>query len=117
MSGRVVLCGLQPNVERFWHRSLVSALTNECGLYAHINSRGIKPNLVSSAQRVRERTGVTEEMLVNHALFSNSLRGKEMKSNLKILGLALSMLPMYLHAGTGQDLKQAYQSAQAQNTQ
>jgi hypothetical protein len=40
-----------------------------------------------------------------------------MKNNLKMLGLALCMLPIYLHAGTGQDLKQAYQPAQAQNTQ
>jgi hypothetical protein len=40
-----------------------------------------------------------------------------MKNNWKTLGLALCMLPMYLHAGTGQDLKPAYQSAQAQNTQ
>jgi hypothetical protein len=35
-----------------------------------------------------------------------------MKNNLKILGLALYLLPLYLHAATGQDLK----PAQAQNT-
>jgi hypothetical protein len=41
-----------------------------------------------------------------------------MKNNLRILGLASCMLPMYLHAGTGQDSKQAYQpAAQGQNTQ
>ncbi len=39
-----------------------------------------------------------------------------MRNNLKILGLALCMLPMYLHAGTGQDLKQDYQPSQGQNT-
>ena len=40
-----------------------------------------------------------------------------MKNNLRTLGLALCMLPMYLHAGTGQDLKQEYQPAKEQNTQ
>jgi hypothetical protein len=40
-----------------------------------------------------------------------------MKNNLRTLALALCMLPMYLHAGTGQDLKQADQSAQEQNAQ
>ena len=39
-----------------------------------------------------------------------------MKNNLRMLGLALCMLPMYLHAGTGKDLKPAYQPAQEQNT-
>jgi hypothetical protein len=39
-----------------------------------------------------------------------------MKNNLRMLGLALCMLPMHLHAGTGQDLKQACQAAQEQNT-
>jgi hypothetical protein len=39
-----------------------------------------------------------------------------MKNNLRMLGLGLCMLPMYLHAGTGQDLKPAYQPAQEQNT-
>jgi type IV secretory pathway VirB10-like protein len=39
-----------------------------------------------------------------------------MKNNLRMLGLGLCMLPMYLHAGTGQDLKQEYQPAQEQNT-
>jgi hypothetical protein len=40
-----------------------------------------------------------------------------MKTNLKMLGLALCVLPMYPHAGTGQDLKPAYQpNAQEQNT-
>jgi hypothetical protein len=39
-----------------------------------------------------------------------------MKNNLRMLGLGLCMLPMYLHAGTGQDLKQEHQPAQEQNT-
>jgi len=39
-----------------------------------------------------------------------------MRNNLKMLGLALCVLPMYLHAGTGQDLKPTYQPAQGQNT-
>ena len=39
-----------------------------------------------------------------------------MRNNLRIVGLALSMLPMSLHAGTGQDLKLAYQPAQRQKT-
>jgi hypothetical protein len=39
-----------------------------------------------------------------------------MKNNLRMLGLALCMLPMYLHAGTGQDLKQDDQPSQEQNT-
>jgi hypothetical protein len=38
-----------------------------------------------------------------------------MKNNLRMLGLALCMLPMCLHAGTGQDLKQVDQPAQEQN--
>jgi hypothetical protein len=33
-----------------------------------------------------------------------------------MLALALCVLPMYLHAGTGQDLKSAYQPNQEQNT-
>jgi hypothetical protein len=40
-----------------------------------------------------------------------------MKNSLKMLALALCVLPMYLHAGTGQDLKQAYQPAKEQNAQ
>jgi hypothetical protein len=39
-----------------------------------------------------------------------------MKNNLRMLVLALCMLPMYLHAGTGKDLKQVYQPSQEQNT-
>jgi len=39
-----------------------------------------------------------------------------MKNNLRMLSLALCMLPMYLHAGTGQDLKQDDPPAQEQNT-
>jgi hypothetical protein len=39
-----------------------------------------------------------------------------MKNNLRMLGLALCTLPMYLHAGTVQYLKPAYQPAQEQNT-
>jgi type IV secretory pathway VirB10-like protein len=38
-----------------------------------------------------------------------------MKNNLRMLGLALCMLPMYLQAGTEQDLKQDDQPAQEQN--
>ena len=38
-----------------------------------------------------------------------------MRNNLRRLGLALCMLPMSLHAGTGQDLKQASQPTQEQN--
>jgi hypothetical protein len=38
-----------------------------------------------------------------------------MKSNLRILCVALCTLPMRLHAGTGQDLKPAYRPAQGQN--
>ena len=37
-----------------------------------------------------------------------------MKDSLRMLGLALCMLPVYLHAGTGQDLKPADQPAQEQ---
>src|SRR5208282_3333975 len=43
-------------------------------------------------------------------------RRNKMKNNLRTLSLALCMLPMYLHAGTGQDLKQDYQPSQEQNT-
>jgi hypothetical protein len=50
-----------------------------------------------------------------HALFNSSFRGNKMKNTLRMLGLALCVLPMYLHAGTGQDLKPAYQPAQGQN--
>ena len=80
--------------------------------------RGIKPRAVGSAQRVRERTEVTEGLLVrkNHALFSSSLRRNKMKNSLRVFGLALCVLPMYLHAGKGQDLKPAYQPAREQNT-
>jgi hypothetical protein len=39
-----------------------------------------------------------------------------MKNHLRMLGLTLCMLPMYLHAGTGQDMRPAYQPAQEQNT-
>ena len=39
-----------------------------------------------------------------------------MKNNLKMLALALSVLPMYLQAGAGQDMKPVYQPAQGQNT-
>ena len=34
-----------------------------------------------------------------------------MKHHLKMRGLALCMLPMYMHAGSGEDLKQAFQPA------
>jgi hypothetical protein len=40
-----------------------------------------------------------------------------MKNNLRMLSLALCMLPMYLHAGTGRNLTQDYQPSQEQNTQ
>jgi len=39
-----------------------------------------------------------------------------MKNNPRMLSLALCLLPICLHAGTGQDLKPAYQPAQGQNT-
>jgi hypothetical protein len=38
-----------------------------------------------------------------------------MKNNPRMLSLALCLLPTCLHAGTGQDLKPAYQPAQGQN--
>jgi hypothetical protein len=38
-----------------------------------------------------------------------------MKNSLRMLGLALCMMPMYLDAGAGQDLKPAYQPAEKQN--
>jgi hypothetical protein len=40
-----------------------------------------------------------------------------MKNNLRMLSLALCMLPMSLHAGTGQDLKQNDQPAREQSAQ
>jgi len=40
-----------------------------------------------------------------------------MNNNLRILSLALCMLPMYLHARAGQDLNEHHQGAQEQNTQ
>jgi hypothetical protein len=39
-----------------------------------------------------------------------------MKNNLRMLALALCTLPMYLHGGTGQGMKSAYQPNQEQNT-
>ena len=39
-----------------------------------------------------------------------------MRNNLRMLGLTLCVLPMYLQAATGQDLKPVYQPAQGQNT-
>jgi hypothetical protein len=50
-------------------------------------------------------------------LFSNSLGGNKMKNHLRVLSLALCTLPVYSNAATAQDLKQAYQPAQEQNTQ
>jgi hypothetical protein len=44
------------------------------------------------------------------------IRRDKMKNNLKMLALALSVLPMYLQAGAGQDMKPVYQPAQGQNT-
>jgi hypothetical protein len=38
-----------------------------------------------------------------------------MKNNLRMLGLALCLLPIHLHAGTGQDSKPAYQPAPEQS--
>jgi len=38
-----------------------------------------------------------------------------MKNNLRMLGLVLCMVPMYLHGGTGQDMKQTYQAVQDQS--
>ena len=39
-----------------------------------------------------------------------------MRNNLRMLGLTLCVLPMYLQAATGQDLKPVYQPAQGQST-
>jgi len=39
-----------------------------------------------------------------------------MRNNLRMLGLALCLTPMYLQAATGQDLKPVYQTARGQNT-
>jgi hypothetical protein len=39
-----------------------------------------------------------------------------MRNNLRMLGLALCVLLMYMQAATGQDLKPVYQSSQGQNT-
>jgi hypothetical protein len=55
-------------------------------------------------------------VLKNRGLFVMFLGG-QMKNNLRMLGLALCMLPMCLHAGTGQDLKPASQLAKGRNTQ
>src|ERR1700690_4460345 len=49
-----------------------------------------------------------------HQLFAIPGRNK-MKNNLRMLSLALCMLPMYVHAGTEQDLKHTDQPAQEQN--
>jgi len=38
-----------------------------------------------------------------------------MKNSLRMLGLALCMMPIYVDAGAGQDLKPAYQPAEKQN--
>jgi hypothetical protein len=38
-----------------------------------------------------------------------------MKNSLRMLGLALCMMPIYVDAGAGQDLKSAYQPAEKQN--
>jgi hypothetical protein len=35
-----------------------------------------------------------------------------MKNNLRMLGVVLCMVPLYLHAGTGEDLKQTYQAVE-----
>ena len=43
------------------------------------------------------------------------MKSNLMKSNLRVLSLALCMLPLYLHAGTGQDMKQDYQASREQN--
>jgi hypothetical protein len=53
----------------------------------------------------------------NHnALLAILLGGAKMRNNLRTLGLALCMLPMCLHAETGQDLNSTYQLVQGQNT-
>ena len=39
-----------------------------------------------------------------------------MRNNMRMLGLTLCVLPMYLQAATGQDLKPVYQPAQGQST-
>jgi hypothetical protein len=48
----------------------------------------------------------------NHGALSNSLGGIKMKNNLRMLGLGLCMLPMCLHAGTGENNRQTYQAAE-----
>jgi hypothetical protein len=53
----------------------------------------------------------------NHALSNRSVRRNNMKNNLRILGMALCMLPMWLRAETVQGLQPAYQSAPGQNPQ
>jgi hypothetical protein len=50
----------------------------------------------------------------NHTLFSSS-EEEQMKNTMKMLSLAMCVLPMYLYAGTGQGLQQADQTAQQQN--
>src|SRR5580698_2188522 len=80
--------------------------------------RGIKPGAVGSAQRVTERTGVTEEIVVrkNHVLLAIPTRRSKMKNHLRMFGLVLCMLPTHLHAGTAQDLQPVDKPAQGQNT-
>src|ERR1700727_2184468 len=83
------------------------------------SNHGIKLSFLGSAQRVKGRTGVIGEMLVQKPGRSLAVavpRRNKMKNNLRMLGLALCMLPMCLHTGTGQDLKPTYQPAQRQNT-
>ena len=43
------------------------------------------------------------------------MKSNLVKSNLRVLSLALCMLPLYLHAETGQDMKQDYQASREQN--
>src|SRR5205807_3180145 len=72
---------------------------------------GIKMGLAGSGQRVRERTGLTRKRWCGSTR-SFAIPGRDkMKNNLTMLSLALCTLPMYLHAGTGEDLKQTHHAA------
>jgi hypothetical protein len=47
----------------------------------------------------------------NHALLGKSFGRNNMKNNLRIISLTLCMLPIRLHAATGEDTRQTYQVA------
>jgi hypothetical protein len=69
---------------------------------AHRKYHGIKLSFLGSVQRVKERTGVIGEILVQKPGRSLAVpRRNKMKNSLRMLGLALCMLPMCLHAEQG----------------